>query len=388
MRLHVPAVRASLGLISCLFAAAVAAGCTAGTNAPATGGAGTTGTGTGVAGTTGGAGRSGTGLAGTTGLGGFSLAGTGGGGGRTCGFQTFDLERKPAEILLLLDRSASMKDPPDGAPSGSAPKWDLIIPALKKVVMDSDMSVHWGLKVFPEGTGNECVAGSVTNKIDVPIAPMNASTVVNAINTTMDEGNGTPTGDAVNAAVAYLQTLTSTNRKYILLATDGEPSCAGTSQGSTAARPYAVTAVTNAANMNFHTFVVGVATTKDSATTVLNDLAVAGKEPRAGLLTRFYLGTTQNDLSAALAFITGQASSCIFPLDPPPPVKNNPSKLGVYFTSADTKIPNDPTSQNGWTYLNAENTSLQVYGSWCDMIKSAGADKVKIIYGCEDFDVP
>jgi hypothetical protein len=197
-----------------------------------------------------------------------------------------------------------------------------------------------------------------------------------------------PTGDAVNAAVAYLQTLTSTNRKYILLATDGEPSCAGTSQGSSAARPYATTAVTNAANLNFHTFVVGVATTKDSATTVLNDLAVAGKEPRAGLLTRFYLGSTQNDLSAALAFITGQASSCIFPLNPPPPVKDDPTKLGVYFTAGNTKIPHDPAAQNGWTYLDAENSSLQVYGSWCDMIKSAGSDKVQIIYGCPDIDVP
>ncbi len=29
--------------------------------------------------------------------------------------------------------------------------------------MDSDTSVSWGLKVFPEGTGSECVAGSVTN---------------------------------------------------------------------------------------------------------------------------------------------------------------------------------------------------------------------------------
>ena len=382
-----PAFRASFALLSGFLAATVAA-CTAGTNAPATGGAGTTGTGTGVAGTTGSAGRGGSGPAGTTGIGGFNLAGSGGGGGRSCGLQSFDLERKPAEILLLLDRSASMKDPPDGAPSGSAPKWDLIIPAVKKVIMDSDMSVHWGLKVFPEGNGSECVAGSVTNKIDVPIAPMNAATVVNAINMTTDEGNGTPTGDAVNAAVAYLQTLTSTNRKYILLATDGEPSCAGTSQGSSSARPFAVTAVTNAANLSFHTFVVGVATTKDSATTVLNDLAVAGKEPRAGLLTRFYLGSTQNDLSAALAFITGQASSCIFPLNPPPPVKDDPTKLGVYFTSNNTKIPHDPAGQNGWTYLNAENSSLQVYGSWCDMIKSAGSDKVQITYGCPDIDVP
>jgi len=29
-----------------------------------------------------------------------------------------------------------------------------------------------------------------------------------------------------------------------------------------------------------------------------------------------------------------------------------------------------------------------VYGTWCEMIKSAGADKVKIIYGCPLIDVP
>jgi hypothetical protein len=377
-------------LLSGLLVAAIAAGCTAGTNAPATGAAGSGGSGSGAAGATGGAGsggggRGGSGPAGTTGFGGINVGGTGGG---NCGLQSFDLERKPAEILLLLDRSASMQDPPDVTPAVSTPKWDLIIPAVKQVIMDSDASVHWGLKVFPEGEGSECVAGSVTSKIDVPIAPMNATAVINAINATTDEGNGTPTGDAVNAAVAYLRTLTSDNKKYILLATDGEPSCAGTSEGQTAARPYAVTAVTNAATANFHTFVVGVATTKDSATAVLNDLAVAGKEPRAGLLTRYYLGTTQSDLSAALAFITGQASSCIFPLNPPPPVKNDPAKLGVYFTSANTKIPHDPAAANGWSYLNAENTSLQVYGPWCDMIKSAGADKVQIIYGCPLIDVP
>lgn len=383
-----PVFRSSIALLSGLLAAATVAGCTAGVNSSSTGAAGNGGSGTGAAGTTGGGGRGGSATAGTTGFGGFNIAGTTGTGGANCGLQSFDLERKPAEILLLLDRSASMKDPPDVTPAVTTPKWDLIIPAVKQVIMDTNMSVHWGFKVFPEGEGSECVAGSVTNKIDVPIAPMNAAAVVNAINMTTDEGNGTPTGDAVNAAVTYLQTLTSTNRKFILLATDGEPSCAGTSQGQSTARPYATSAVTAAASKGFHTFVVGVATTKDTATASLNDLAVAGMEPRPGLLTRFYLGTTQNDLSAALAFITGQASSCIFPLNPPPPVKNDPAKLGVYFTSAGTKIPHDPAGMNGWTYLNADNTSLQVYGSWCDMIKSAGADKVQIIYGCPLIDVP
>lgn len=371
-----------------LAAACVAAACTAGTNAPTTTGKGGSPP-LGSAGAGGSSGAAGSGGSQPTGMGGvISIGGAGGGGGRTCGLQQFDLQRKPAEILILLDRSASMMDPPDVTPAVTTPKWDLIIPALKQVVMDTDSSVHWGLKVFPEGNGDDCAPGSVTPKIDVQIAPMNATAVVDGITATTDEGNGTPTGDAVNAAVTYLQSLTSDNRKYILLATDGEPSCAGTTSGQSSARPYAVNAVTAAATASIHTFVVGVATTKSTATGVLNDLAVAGLEPRSALLTKFYLGTTQNDLTAALSFITGQASSCIFPLNPPPPVPNDPTKLGVYFTSANTKVPYDDTMTNGWAYLDQSDTALQVYGPWCDMIKSAGADKVQIIYGCPDIDVP
>jgi Mg-chelatase subunit ChlD len=383
-------VKTSPVLISVLSASALLACTPAGTSGPALAGAAGT---TGSAGTGSPVGSAGTvGTAGTTGAAGTSgLAGTtGAGGGRTCGLQMFDLERKPAEILLLLDRSASMADPPDGATS-STPKWDLIIPAVKQVVTATDSSVSWGLKVFPEGTGSECVAGSVTSNIDVPIAAMNATNVNAGVTATVDSGNGTPTGDAVNAAAAYLQKLTDTNPKYILLATDGEPSCAGTTKSSDTARTFAVTAVTNAAAAGIHTFVVGVATTKDTATSVLNMLADAGKEPLNDprpLANHFYLGTTYAQLLNALQVITGQVSSCVFPLNPPPPVLNDPMKLGVYFTDSMTKVPYDASMQDGWAYVDAADSAVQVYGSWCDKIKTAGANKVQIIYGCPSIDVP
>ena len=389
------ATRTSLVLAFAFVFATSALACTAGTNRPASGQGGTGPVITGGAGTGGSSSAGATGFGGgviITGLGGSTgIAGnTGAGGGRTCGLQSFELERKPAEVLLVLDRSASMKDPPDGA-TNTTPKWDLILPAVKKVIMDSDTALSWGLKTFPEGEGSECVAGSVTNKVDVPMAAMNATAVVNQINMTTDEGNGTPTGDAINAAVVYLKSLTSTNPKYILLATDGEPSCAGTSEGSSTARPYAVAAVRAAATAGIHTFVVGVATTKASAKMVLNELADAGLEPRDDprpLADHFYLGTTQAELASALAVITGSVASCIFPLNPPPPVLNNPNKLGVYLTGNMTKIPYDPTMTNGWSYVDTANSAVRVYGDWCEMIKGAGSNMVQIVFGCIDIDVP
>jgi len=228
-------LRTTRPLISFLAAVLVAA-CTAGTNAPTTGRGGDGGNSAGTAGKGGG----GPGVAGTTGAAGvISIGGAGGAGGRTCGLQKFDVERKPAEVLLLLDRSKSMIE--DTTSDGVTLKWNAVLPALKQVIMDTDSSLSWGLKTFPEGTGTECVATGVTENVVVPVAPMNAAAVVGALNdatnpATQPQGNGTPTGDAVTAAFNYLKKLNTTNPKYILLATDGAPSCAGTTKDSSTAR--------------------------------------------------------------------------------------------------------------------------------------------------------
>jgi hypothetical protein len=377
------------------FIASIAIGClsacTAGTKGTPTGQAGSSG-GSLLGSAGNGSGGQGGSMSNLLGVGGGTGNSSDGGGAnsgdaKNCGLQYFDPNPKPADVLLLLDRSGSMQDPPDGSPSGTPPKWTLVTDAVKSVVMNSDSLIHWGLKTFPEGTGSECVAGSVTNKVDVSIAPNNATAVVNAVNATADNGNGTPTGDAVNYAMMYLQGLNDGYQHYILLATDGEPSCAGTSSNSTDARTFAVQEVTTAATNGINTFVVGVATTKTSDTTTLNQLADAGKEPRNDPrpgATHFYLGSTEADLATALGVITGRVS-CTFPLTDTPPV---PDKVGVYFGSAMTKVPRDTSNGNGWNYTDGTETSVQVFGAWCDMITAAGSNTVQIIFGCPSIDIP
>ena len=138
--------RPLISLFSVAGLAACLATCTAGTNAPGTGTGGTSAGGsspTGSAGTTGRGGAGGD--SGATGIGGFNFdASTDG--PAPCGMQTFDLKRKPAEILLVLDRSKSMIE--DTVADGVTKKWDAALPALKQVIMDSNASVSWGLKVF------------------------------------------------------------------------------------------------------------------------------------------------------------------------------------------------------------------------------------------------
>jgi hypothetical protein len=297
-----------------------------------------------------------------------------------CGEHRFDLERKPAELLLVLDRSASMQDAPDGA-SDSTAKWDLVVPAVNQVIMSTDATISWGLKSFPEGEGEECEANSVTNKIDVELAAMNAAKVTGAISMTTAEGNGTPTGDAVLQGLKYLQTLPDENPKYMLLATDGEPSCP---DGSDNARKHAVDSIGMAAAAGVHTFVLGVATTKKSATSVLNDMAVAGGEPQSSdpnpLAQRFYLANSKDQLVTALQLITGQISGCTFSWDQAPPVPEN-----IAVKVGGVKAPHD--AKDGWEYSSADHLGIEVRGSWCERIKTTAKNMVEIVFGCPDVEI-
>jgi hypothetical protein len=298
-----------------------------------------------------------------------------------CGLQYFDVQRRPADVLLVLDRSGSMREVPEGVAT-TATKWDLTVPALRQVIVETDAAVSWGMKLFPEGQDNgSCSAATINDTIHVPIAAANAVAVVGGIELTTPDGDGTPTGDAIHAAVRYLSGLATPDRKFIVLATDGEPSCSPSGEGQDDARPYAVNAVMESAAAGISVFVVGVATTKDTATEALNAMALAGGASRADpnpLATRYYLANTQADLVAALRAITGEIASCVFPLTAQPPVPDN-----IAVKVDGTLLPRDATRLNGWEYTSDALTEVEVYGSWCDQIKGAAAADVQVIYACE-----
>jgi Mg-chelatase subunit ChlD len=301
--------------------------------------------------------------------------------GAECGRQKFEVQRKPADILLVLDRSGSMKEKPDNdddddkAPLTS--KWDLVVPALKQVIAATAGDVWWGLSLFPLGDdAGECSADSYPGKIAVPVKPNNATPVNDAITSATPKGDGTPTADAVDEGLKYLQTVQDGNPKYILLATDGEPSCAGTKKGGDGAREAAVTAVQNAATANVHTFVVGIATTKDSASKTLTELAKAGGEaPASG----YYLASNKDELVSAMQRIAGSVSTCLFPLGSKPP---DPDHVGVLVGTQ--AVHKDTSGKDGWNFVDAQFSGVELFGPACAAVMSGTAEPVNVVFGCKD----
>jgi len=113
---------------------------------------------------------------------------------------------------------------------------------------------------------------------------------------------------------------------------------------------------------------------------------MAGMQPRTDsnpLAPKFYLASTHADLVMAFQAITGMIAMCRFPLTPVPP---DPSRIAVKVSGV--KAPQDTGHQDGWDYTGTDHGSIDVYGSWCDMIETSAANMVQIIYGCPSIPIP
>jgi hypothetical protein len=330
------------------------------------------------------------GTAGTFSVGGANGTGTGGSGtsnpDSNCGDVTQGATRLPPDILIVQDKSGSMADSADGTCTGSCgtkSKWSQVTAALNQVVGMTDKTVNWGLKFFADN--GHCGANGAPV---VSVGNGNAAAVASAITATKPGGN-TPTRDAISTGAAYLTSLTDTNKKYLLLATDGLPNCpagcsltnpstACTMTDNPAEDKAATDAVAAAAAAGYPTFVIGVGMTGADAT--LNAMAMAGGVPQSGGATSFYSVTDTASLVNALNAILGRVASCKFDIGSAPNSMTSVNYIDVYGDG--TKIPQDMTHANGWDYTNTEHTAIEIYGPKCDAITAGTIMNVTVTFRC------
>jgi hypothetical protein len=222
--------------------------------------------------------------------------------GELCGNSKHTLAKAPAEVLVVLDRSASMDEftlPP-------ATKWDDATDAVK-LVMAANPGIAWGIKLFPTADV-EC---ALSPDVEVPIrfgAAASVAAVMDAAGPPMGFlGAGTPTDKAINVAAGYLKTIKSAPPKYIVLVTDGIPSCSDERDPDTT-----IKAIADAAAAGFQTFVIGIGDDQGADIPTLDKMAVAGGKPRAGM-PRFYPAANRTELDAVLETITVSITSLRIP---------------------------------------------------------------------------
>jgi hypothetical protein len=304
------------------------------------------------------------------------MAGTGSGEpseNMNCGGRKLELAPQPAELLLLLDRSGSMLENLHERGSGRfVQKWSEVVGALDVVVQTTQAGVAWGLKLFPHPD-----ACAVPEGMTVPVAPHNHAAILHAVrNNPATDGRGsTPTEEAIRKAGAALRVSPSPASQYLLLATDGLPTCHPGGRVPEAARAGAVAAVAELRGAGIPVFVVGIATLGSDAHATLNQMAETGGRARMDP-TRYYSVASRGELVSALETITGQIYACTFPLVPAPPVPDN-----VTVEVDGVRLARDREHRDGWDY-GEDHRSLLLHGPACNAVKASGNHRVQILYGC------
>jgi hypothetical protein len=321
----------------------------------------------GTGGGAGGGGGVGSGGGGSSSGGGSGGNGNNGGGpmGPNCGAQTFPimLSKAAPNVMLVVDESGSMQDPIAGSTQS---KWDALKAAVDALVAKYDGQVDWGLSIFPAvGAADSCAPGI----IDVAVGPNTGSQITGKLNPILASSlNGsTPTVETLMAVQAQAGLTDKTRDNYVLLITDGEPTCAD------AAGVTPVIQALYAQQPSVKTFVVGVGDVNSSNPALLNEWATSGHTDRAGA-TKYYDATDTMSLQNSFASILGAVASCTYQLQNKP---DDPSLVAAYLDG--NGIPTDPV--NGATYDAASN-SITFHGSSCDKIKTGSATKVNVVYGC------
>jgi hypothetical protein len=159
--------------------------------------------------------------------------------------------------------------------------------------------------------------------VDVPVASGSAQSIVQhyRANPPPSEVNYTPTRISVGAAGDWLAASPSSNPKYIVLATDGEPNCKGETEG-TVKDPEAPDAIAAVAAKGIPVFVVGIATAGVAIRT-LDAMAVAGGRARSVESPKYYPAEDGAEFVQAMRAISGQVASCAFAMKSAPPVPDN-----------------------------------------------------------------
>jgi hypothetical protein len=185
---------------------------------------------------------------------------------QACTGESTEAEQFPAVLELVVDVSASMREP---SPGGGGTKWDVTQQALLAALDGLADSVAVGLQLFPtsDASNGQTNPGCVDTSGNVPIAALGASgSGQRASLDNMLQGAtlrlGTPTHDAYQFALEQgLGAYNGLGQRFMLLITDGAPTqlegCGILNGANSVDTAPIIASVGDAAAEGVRTFIIG-----------------------------------------------------------------------------------------------------------------------------------
>jgi hypothetical protein len=304
----------------------------------------------------------------------------------------------PVDLMLMFDRSESM-----AAAFGEGTRYGVAAGMLNELVPAYDRRIRFGFQVFPSGGG--CppgyVRGCCAEPPSVTIRPAAAPAIRLALdNAAALEGN-TPTAEALRLARRYFLDLNDgVSDRYVLLVTDGRPTCGIDSllpepppPGKLgAACVDAAAEVDDLLAAGVRTIVLGIGSevaprldgtgtlgdSNEEAVICLSELARRGGTARVDGPPYYYVATQPDALERYLRQIFGGIvpRSCAYVLDRLPADRN---QVQVLFDGK--QIPR--SRKDGWDFDPPDDRGrIAIFGEACRRLDRFQVSRVEVKYGC------
>jgi hypothetical protein len=272
-------------------------------------------------------------------------------------------------LVLLVDQSASMEQD-----FGGDTRWNVITDVLidpnTGIVPQFASTIRLGLTLYSSMNGSldgvECPLLT-----EVPPALDNAGPIDMMMSMSVPIGD-TPTGESLDVVWQDLAALDVPGRKYIVLATDGEPdTCAEPNPQN--GQPQSLAAAQAAFAAGIETFIISVG--EEVSDAHLQEMANAGQGVQPGDPDApFYLALDQAALLDAFQQILAGVRTCQLDLDVPLTAEDAQT-CTVEVNGAAVPL-DDP---NGWQLNTA--TEIELLGTACEALQS-GTSSVQMECAC------
>ncbi len=298
-----------------------------------------------------------------------------------CAEVKVDLAPVTPTVLLLVDRSGSMTDPFGAADS----RWDALYETLMDpttgLVKELEGQVRFGVAAYTardrDNDGQTEGACPIMNVVAPALDNYGAIQDVYGGLVPLDE---TPTGAALESALATIREVDEDGPKIIVLATDGEPdTCERPNpNGHAQARIASLLAVQAAYDADVRTYVVSVggeAVGNPQAERHMHELANAGlgMSPDADPGAPLYVALEPAELVDAFDAIIGGVRTCTFTLDGS--VTEGGEGGTVTLDGDELEWGTD------WHLL--DDHTLELLGDACEAVMAGGEHTVEAYFTCE-----
>jgi len=300
----------------------------------------------------------------------------------SCGGERVPFDYRPPNVLLIFDRSCSMRRRLDDTtmfgtgPDDTRTRWAVARDGLLGLTTRFPSRVFWGLMAYPDPREG-C---DMPVDAEVPPGPGTAPLIDAELrrrriqpfglcgpdnDDTTTQPRQTPTADALTSAMALTELMDPMRESFAIVVTDGGVSC-GVSDAELE------TLTESLAMAGIPTAVVGFTT--GASVSSLEAIASRGGLANPAGPPSYYVADDAASLDTVFDEIARRVVSCTIPLTTTPP---DPAALFVN----ENDVPLAEGAADGWTY-DATTNSLTLNGASCDRLRSGETTRLTISYGC------